>query len=64
MFVRKVFRQGNSMAIVIPTRFVEEFAIGPGDLLAFNMTKAGGLELRPLMVEDWKEAERERKDEP
>lgn len=64
MFVRRVFRQGNSMAIVIPTRFVEELVIEPGDLLAFEMTKDGGLRLRPLRVEDWKEAERERKDEP
>jgi len=61
MFVRKVFRQGNSMAIVIPTRFVDEFAIRPGDSLAFDMTKDGGLRLRPVSVDDWSEEERERK---
>lgn len=63
MFVRRVFKQGNSVAIVIPTRFRDELAIEPGDLLAFDMTKDGGLRLRPLRVEDWTKAEKERKGE-
>jgi len=63
VFVRRVFRQGNSIAIVIPTRFVEELVIEPGDMLAFEMTKDGGLRLRPLRVEDWKEPEKERNGE-
>jgi len=63
MFVRRVFRQGNSIAIVIPTRFVEELVIEPGDMLAFEMTKDGGLRLRRVTVEDWKEPEKERNGE-
>lgn len=63
MFVRRVFRQGNSVAIVIPTRYVDEFAIEPGDMLAFDLDKGGGLRLRPLRVEDWTEAGKEGKEE-
>lgn len=62
MFVRRVFRQGNSVAIVIPTRYVDEFAIQPGDMLAFDLDKGGGLRLRPIHVEDWKKAEEEEKE--
>ena len=62
MLVRRVFRQGNSVAIVIPTRYAEELGIGPGDMLAFDMTKGGGLRLRPLKVEDWKVEDKGRSD--
>lgn len=63
MFVRKVFRQGNSAAIVIPTEYVDSLGIRPGDSVAWDMTKEGGLRLRPLRIEDWTEAEKERKGE-
>ena len=62
MFVRRVFRQGNSVAIVIPTAYVDEFAIEPGDMLAFDLDKGGGLRLRPIHVEDWNRAEGEKKE--
>jgi len=64
MLVRRVFRQGSSVVIVIPSRYVEELGIRPGDSLGFDMMKDGGLRLRPVRVEDWTEAEKGRKGEP
>jgi len=64
MFVRRVWRQGNSIAIVIPNRYVEELGIEPGDSVAFDMMKDGGLRLRPMRVEGWKQGDEERKVEP
>jgi len=51
------------MAVVIPTEYVDELGIRPGDSVAWDMTKDGGLRLRPLRMEDWTEAEKERKGE-
>jgi len=64
MLIRRVFRQGNSLVIVIPTAYVDELGIGPGDMLGFDMTKDGGLRLRPVGVEAWKDAEEEGRKEP
>lgn len=64
MFVRRVWKQGNSVAVVIPRRYVDELGIRPGDSVGFDMTKDGGLRLRPMRVEDWKAADEERRDEP
>jgi len=64
MFVRRAFREGNSVAVVIPSRFVEELVIEPGDLLGFDMMKDGCLRVRPVRVEVRKPGEDERKDEP
>jgi len=63
MFVRKVFRQGHSVAIVIPTEYVDELGIRPGDLFGFDMMKDGGLRLRPVSVEVQKARDEERKGE-
>ncbi len=64
MLARRVFRQGHSVVIVIPTEYVDELGIRPGDLLAFDMMKDGGLRLRPVSVEVEKARDEERKVEP
>jgi len=64
MFVRRVWKQGNSVVVAIPSRYVEELGIRPGDSVGFDMTKDGGLRVRPVRVESWKQGDEERRDEP
>ena len=57
MFVRRTFRQGNSVAIVIPAAYADFLGIRPGDSLAVDMEKDHSLKIRPLAVGDWKEVQ-------
>jgi len=57
MYVRKVFKQNGSLAIVVPKELCKALAIVPGTYLVWNLEKGGAMKVELLERRGGKEGE-------
>ena len=51
MYVKKVIKHGNSLAVVIPADLCRDLLINRGDFVALAWDKDNGIVLRPITNE-------------
>lgn len=58
MYVRKVFKQDGSVAIVVPKELCKALAIAPGTYLIWSLGKGGAMKVELLEGRGGKKGER------
>lgn len=61
MYVRKVFKQNGSVAIVVPKELCKALGIVPGTYLMWSLGKGGAMKLELLEWKGGKEGDRGKK---